>query len=260
MQKPVVRLEEDELKPMDDRTRGIWNDGLEWLSENVTEQQRIAEWRGWRVETVGKMVALRVMGMPIYRGQRREAFSVWVPGSSEESFQAGFHVHTKELKGRFRFEPAGIGSWPFVIGDIQSCKVLVALEGQWDAISFYDALSDGMEFPRGVAVVGIRGASSWRKLMSYDWGQKVQAFVFADGDTAGEEWLKPDSLVTALRLRCKAVHPFIYTLNDDGLTRRRVRSGARCFVLGARKGCGNGGGAREHNAEETGSAANHANR
>lgn len=218
VQKPVVQLQEAELKPMDERTTRVWNDGLEWLAENLKEQQRIADWRGWRVATVGKMVELGVMGMPIYRGQRREAFSVWVPRSSEcESFQAGFHVHTKELKGRFRFEPAGIGSWPFVIGDIQSCKVLVALEGQWDAISFYDALSDGMEFPCGVAVAGIRGASSWRKLMSYDWGQKVQAFVFADGDTAGEEWLKPDSLVAALRLRCKAVHPFIYTLNDDGL-------------------------------------------
>ena len=218
VRKPAVHIEEVQLKPMDERTTRIWNEGLDWLAGAPVEQARLAEWRGWRVETVAKMVALRVMGMPIYRGKRREAFQVWVPGSGErESFQAGFHVHTKELKGRFRFEPVGIGSWPLVIGEIQTCQVLAVLEGQWDAISFYDALSDGMDFPHGLAVVGIRGASSWRKLMSYDWGQTVQAFVFAHGDMAGEEWLKPDSFVTALRLRCKAVHPFICTPNDDGL-------------------------------------------
>jgi DNA primase len=209
-----------ELAPMNDRLKKVWDEGLIFLRESSSEQERIAEWRGWRASTVEKMVMLGVMGMPIYRGHRREAFSVLVPGGAVgggQPFQAGFHVHTKELKGRFRFEPAGIGAWPFVIGEVESCSVLVILEGQWDAISFYDALTDGKEFPARVAVAGIRGASSWRKLLTWDWGQKVQVFLFADGDVAGQEWLADDSLAAALRLRCRAVHPFIWSADDDGV-------------------------------------------
>jgi hypothetical protein len=215
----VAPVAEDVVGPMDERVAKVWREGVEWLSESRADQERIAEWRGWRVETVQDMAAVNVMGMPIYRGVRREGFSVVVPGTTgEENFQAGYHALTKELKGRFRFEPAGIGSWPFVIGDVVRCKVLVVLEGQWDAISFYDALTRGGEkFPERVAVVGIRGATSWRKLLKYDWGQEVQAFIFADGDTAGQEWMAADSLVAALRLRCRAVHPFIWDENSDGV-------------------------------------------
>lgn len=218
VQKVVLR-EEAPIRPMVESVRKIWEDGVAWLAATTSEQERIAEWRGWRVETVAKMAELGVMGMPSYRAQRREAFSVWVPCmNGEPTFQAGYHVHTKELKGRFRFEPAGIGSWPFLIGNTEQCRVLVVLEGQWDAISFYDALTrDGSAFPEQVAVAGIRGASSWRKLMTYDWGQSVQSFIFADGDTAGQEWLAGDSLEAALRLRCKSVHPFIYGDNEDGV-------------------------------------------
>jgi hypothetical protein len=215
--KPVRAQEQEVVQPMDATHARVWAEGVEWLLNSREEQERIAAWRGWRPETVQRVAQMRQMGMPVYRGMRREAFPVWVPGGAAgggADFQAGYHVHTKELKGRFRFEPSGIGSWPFVIGKPQSCKVLVVLEGQWDAISFYDALSDETEFPEGVAVVGVRGASSWRKLMVYDWGQKVQAFVFADGDTAGQAWMDPDSLAGALRLRCRAVHPFI--CNEDG--------------------------------------------
>ena len=202
-----------QVRPMEQSIASRWRDGVEFLKENEGERARIAAWRGYRMETVDKMVADGHMGLPIYFGKRREGFPVWVPASESENgdaFQAGYHVRTPEMEGRFRFEPKGIGSWPFVIGDVEGCKALVILEGQWDAIAFYDAVSEGEEFPRDVAVVGIRGAKNWKKMLAYDWPQRAQAFVFTDGDEAGQDWLEADNLSGELRKRCKAVHAFTW--------------------------------------------------
>jgi hypothetical protein len=194
----------------------IWEEGVKYLARSESDQIRIAEWRGFEPTTIAAMAGFGLMAMPIYRGTRSEAFAVNIPNDSG-IYLAGYHVHTPNLKGRYRFEPQGIGSWPFVIGNITECHALVILEGQWDAIAFWDAIGAHDEPINGVAIVGVRGASSWRKLLDYDWSQEVQAFVFADGDEAGIQWSEPDSLSGALNLRCRALHFFTYEQGEDGV-------------------------------------------
>jgi hypothetical protein len=211
------------LAPMEGEVRAIWDEGVAFLSGSEEEQVKIAEWRGWRRETVAQAAQAGLLGLPWYRGQRRVATVVQVPPGTaghDAGFEAGFHALTPELKGRFRFEPTGIGSWPFVIGKVADCSALVVLEGQWDALSFYDALTnDGGAWNPAVAVMGVRGASAWRKVLEWGWdARRVQAFVFADGDEAGADWLEGDGFCGELWTRCKAVHGFTWnSVGSDGV-------------------------------------------
>ncbi len=203
------------LSPMEGEIRARWDEGVAFLVASEEEQGKIADWRGWRRETVAAAAQAGLLGMPQYRGKRRVATVVQVPPGTaghEAGFEVGFHARTPELKGRFRFEPTGIGSWPFVIGNVAECSALVVLEGQWDALSFYDALtSDGGEWNPAVAVMGVRGANAWRKVLEWGWdARRVQAFVFADGDEPGAAWLEDDGLCGELWARCRAVHGFTW--------------------------------------------------
>ena len=209
-------LPQEAIGPLEGGCLETWQEGLEFLKSSKANQKRIADWRGFEPTTIAAMADFGLMAMPKYRGERSEAFAVNIPSDSG-SFLAGYHVHTPNLKGRYRFNPQGIGSWPFVIGNIVECHALVILEGQWDAIAFWDAIGAHKEPINGVAIVGVRGASSWRKLLDYDWSQEVQAFVFADGDEAGMQWSEPDSLSGALNLRCRALHFFTYEQGEDGV-------------------------------------------
>jgi hypothetical protein len=206
------------VEPLSGAGLAVWEEGVAHLRNSEQDQCRIAKWRGFEPETIKDMADRGLMGLPIYRGSRNEAFAVEIPNTDPSGrFLAGYHVHTPKLKGRYRFEPQGIGSWPFVIGDIVHCHALVVLEGQWDAIAFYDAIA-GYKVPiKGVAVVGIRGATAWRRILDYEWSPETQAFIFADGDDAGRQWQQEDSLSGALALRCRAIHMFCFELGDDGI-------------------------------------------
>src|SRR6266542_1731487 len=141
----------------------------------------------------------------------------------------GYHVrlgpHTagnKSDKASWRYVPTGIGNWPFVLGDVSKARVLFFLEGQWDALALVDVmgwasgaglavkeknLSGG--FPKHIAIVGMRGATSWKRFIDhYTWSDDVVAFALCDADTAGRGWLAEGNFIDALRLRCKRVWSF----------------------------------------------------
>jgi hypothetical protein len=213
---PVAPEPQVEVGPLSGSALAIWEEGVEYLRKSEPDQARIADWRGFESATIRNMAERKLMAMPVYRGNRHDAFAVEIPDiSTHGRFLAGYHVHTPKLKGRYRFEPQGIGSWPFVIGDIAQCHALVVLEGQWDAIAFYDAVAAYDTPLKGVAIVGIRGATAWRRILDYEWSQEAQAFIFADADDAGLQWKQSESLAGALSLRCRATHFFCFKLAAD---------------------------------------------
>lgn len=84
---------------------------------------------------------------------------------------------------------------PFVIGDVVAPRLIVLLEGQWDAITFFGAcgyLFDTAPAELGIAVFGVRGAQGTDAFLSY-WGEwlrilKPAAWLIADNDAAGGSW------------------------------------------------------------------------
>lgn len=85
---------------------------------------------------------------------------------------------------------------PFVLGDLGAAKVIVLLEGQWDAISFFGACGyfEDANPPVGIAVFGIRGAQGLDVFLGY-WAKWIRhntplAWIIADNDKAGQTWLK----------------------------------------------------------------------
>lgn len=164
----------------------------------------------------------------------------------------GYHVRlgprtrgNDTAKPSWRFVPAGIGSWPFVAGQVETAKMVFILEGQWDAMALIDALfvrrdggqrnggdaqcesrtastsngavtsdpeaAPGAEFidlPSTVAVVGMRGATSWKRFLQYSWDPEATIFLIGQADTAGAKWLEEDGLVDQLRQRSDRVWNF----------------------------------------------------
>lgn len=85
---------------------------------------------------------------------------------------------------------------PFVLGDLGRARVIVLLEGQWDAISFFGACGyfEDANPPVGIAVFGIRGAQGLDVFLAY-WSKWLRlnnplVWIIADNDRAGQTWLK----------------------------------------------------------------------
>ncbi|MEA3207818.1 MAG: primase [Chthoniobacter sp.] len=207
---PEIR-EPERPAPLSGRDLERWEDGCRFLALHPAEQEKIAAWRGYRVETVRALAEQGKMGIPIYFGERLPAFSVECVDEAGESYLAGWHVRLEPRAGEkhavWHFVPRGIGSWPFVIGNPRSCACLVILEGQWDALAFIDALDQGLPL-KNVAVMGVRGSGAWEKVFVWNWNHdQAQAWLFADGDDAGMTWLHAEQgFAWHLRRRCKALH------------------------------------------------------
>ena len=116
--------------------------------------------------------------------QKNWCFVPYKPTEPKTDFQ-------KELKKADQSVPA----YPFVMGDLGSARLVVMLEGQWDAISFaaaFDWLKVG--FPVGVCVMGLRGVQGFNPLLAgYGaWLQKHKPLVWfvGDNDAAGKSVLE----------------------------------------------------------------------
>ncbi|HYC63734.1 MAG TPA: hypothetical protein VEC14_03300 [Reyranellaceae bacterium] len=83
---------------------------------------------------------------------------------------------------------------PFVMGELERPRVVVLLEGQWDAITFFGACGwfHDTATPPPVAVFGIRGAQGMEPFLLY-WRRWLHqhaplAWLIADNDAAGGTW------------------------------------------------------------------------
>ncbi len=83
---------------------------------------------------------------------------------------------------------------PFVLGDLQAPRLIVLLEGQWDAITFFGACGwfHDTTPAEGVAVFGIRGAQGTDAFLGHwaPWLERIKprVWVIADNDAAGGSW------------------------------------------------------------------------
>jgi len=98
-----------------------------------------------------------------------------------------------EFQQALKLQGRSIPPLPFVLGCLDNPELVVILEGQWDAITFYHAcgwFSDAV-FPP-VAVFGLRGVNGVDALLSFyaDWLRVVKPAVWliGDNDKAGRTW------------------------------------------------------------------------
>lgn len=89
---------------------------------------------------------------------------------------------------------------PFVAGCVTAPRLVIILEGQWDALTFMGALGGlhpDVEGPRDVAFFGIRGVNGTRAFIDYwgPWIQTVRPLVWLlpdnDGKKTGGQWYPP---------------------------------------------------------------------
>lgn len=177
-----------------------WERACADLYTEVPEMERISFWRGYRLDVTEWAARRGLMGWLINRGQWREAFAIQRPAPDGMSLEnIGWHVrlapHTRgneTAKASWRYEPRkGLGAWPFVVlpeGGIPAVRYLFCCEGQWDALALIDMMNWDKAWPKKVAVMGMRGATSWKRVLDYDLSADVAAFLIADCDEAGKGW------------------------------------------------------------------------
>ncbi len=111
----------------------------------------------------------------------------------KSGIERGLQVPDVEHRGEAFIPPL-----PFVMGGLEKARVIILLEGQWDAITFYGACGwfhDTTPAPAGVVVFGIRGAQGVDTFLGYYhvWlkANRPLAWLIADNDNAGKAWREP---------------------------------------------------------------------
>ena len=214
--------EEKPAEPLDAAGLKEWDGICEELYGSICEVHRWAKWRGIRVEVIDWAARAGLCGRVIYRGEWREAFlirRVTADGAMEDM---GWHVrlgprtagNEKSDKASWRYVPAGIGAWPFVVlpvGGIEFARYVFVCEGQWDALALIDLMGWEARWPNEVAVFGMRGATSVQRVMDYRLRNDATVFLIADMDAAGMKWFRNpdgDSFSKMLEKRVRRVYGF----------------------------------------------------
>jgi hypothetical protein len=215
-----------------------WSRATEILHTDADEVERWAVWRGLRAEVIAWAGKQGLCGRVMMYGAWREAFVIRdvVDGIVRD---IGFHVRLAPRKEgekaswrysnrwvegeRLECETSrGLGAWPFVVlpeGGIEAAKYIFCCEGQWDALALIDVMGWEMKWPAQVAVFGMRGATSWKRMLEYALRNDATVSLMADNDEAGRSWFVGEGCFAAeLRKRVMAVYgysPKTKDLNDD---------------------------------------------
>lgn len=115
----------------------------------------------------------------------------------------GFHLRRKPKGARrasyvylpnLKTHGRGIPGAPFLVGSLPTASLVAVLGGQFDAICL-GAAAGWFEWdaawPEDVAVLGIRGATSWRTFLSLwepFWPHSARFLLIAHADEAGNQW------------------------------------------------------------------------
>jgi hypothetical protein len=143
------------------------------------------------------------MYIPARGGERERKQWIFVPSFPKEAARSEFErkIVCCGLERGLKYEPGEGGMratflppLPFVLGDLQRPRLLVLLEGQWDAITFFGACGwfHDTTPASGVAVFGIRGVQGMDVFLAY-WSRwlrwhKPLAWVIAQNDPASLAW------------------------------------------------------------------------
>lgn len=190
-----------------------WEAACARVSTDPEELSRWAAWRGLRPEVISWAARQWLCGKVIYQNQWREAFAI----IRADGAQMGEHVRlAPKTRGNdtprasWRYRPGGIGAWPFRIlpekpfgvsheDFMAGIRYVFVCEGQWDALALVDVMGWETSFPSNAAVFGLRGATSFVKLLEsfpkvphpLGLGDVVKPrtfFLIADHDRAGAGW------------------------------------------------------------------------
>jgi hypothetical protein len=175
-----------------------WAQAAAELAGNAKMLAQWAQWRGLSVEVMGWAAGRGLCGTLVYRGEWREAFAIERPREGGGLEQVGWHVRLAPRSGgnagdraSWRYEPQGIGSWPVVVlpeSGMEKVKYVFVCEGQWDVLALVDLMGWHEKWPDAVAVFGLRGATTWRRLLDYGLNEGATVFLLADRDDAGRRW------------------------------------------------------------------------
>lgn len=108
--------------------------------------------------------------------------------------------------------PSGVGTHPFVIGDLAQAKQIHLFESQWDLLAFADR--SGNYGAQGVAFVATRGASNAR-LVKGLLPNGASILAWPQNDAAGRKWLNDLSRIVQ-KLGVAQVPLTISNLNEFG--------------------------------------------
>jgi hypothetical protein len=211
----IPKLDGVEPPPWPGRLRERWNEGQAAILEHLGD---LAESRGWPAAAMRSLIGMNKTSLPLLPwcddgGNRRGwGWLVEKPvfsGARSELVPVGFHSRYKVFtKGappdkRWVYCPyvperqtsnfqrwladfrVRLPAYPFVLGDLSAPRLVVILEGQFDAVSFALAwgwLAAGL--PPGVVVMGLRGVSSPMVLLAAygPWLRRNKPFVWLIGD------------------------------------------------------------------------------
>lgn len=204
-----------------------WHHATRAMLSAPAEIARIATWRGIHPEAVAFAAARGLLGSYQYWGLAREAFLVEMPSPSglipvsvHVRLAPGSKGNEYDLKkASWRYDPAGCGAWPWVVGDLATAKHIFVIEGQWDALALISLMGWHTAFPKTVAVVGLRGATSGQKLLHHNINPEAYLFAMADADGAGDKWFEDKGLLASLgaRVRKHRLHAFWPDATGDDL-------------------------------------------
>lgn len=185
-----------EAKPMPSDEARLWDDGCAYLGTDADFATEIDLWRGWPVGTTSQLVIQRLVSAPLLRDKYALAFPVQAPRRGGWEL-IGFHARhnpTDNTNKAWSFHPKGIPALPYMLGAFSSARLVVILEGQFDAVSFAAAagwLTGPGTWPEEIAVIGIRGATSWRTFIKHwlpHWPTAPKFLLIPDADEAGQRW------------------------------------------------------------------------
>lgn len=192
-----------------------WIHAAQSLAGDAERIDRIARWRGIDPAAVKFAADRQLMGTFRYYGMDREAFLVERP---QDGSLVPVSVHVRlapetqgnpHTKQSWRFTPAGVGSWPFVIGDLPTARTIFLMEGQWDALALVSVMGwHRKEQWPDVAVAGLRGATGHTSFLKHEINPKARIIAIADADGAGAKWFEEDGLLDRLHTRVRHVSGF----------------------------------------------------
>ena len=215
--KPRPRPQEEAIAPFTPAEIAEWMSAVDRLKSQPGQIKRIAAWRGYSENLVHWAIARGIIGLWKWSGIWREAFLVEMPEAPSGPF-VPVTVHVRlgpntrgndRAKPSWRYTHKGRGSWPLVVGDVSTAEYLFAVEGQWDLLALVDLMGWHEYWPASTAVVGMRGATSFKKFIAhYAVNRNATVFAIADADNAGAEWFMPSGFIEQLAPKVRRIFSF----------------------------------------------------
>ena len=189
------------IKPMPADVAALWDEGCNWLN-SISGNSALVDLdreRGWLDDTAMTVFEDGFISMPVINGIRVIAFAVQFP-SKDGLMQIGFHYRLPDKSWRYypneKLHKISIPAVPFILGAgfFNTARLIIVLEGQWDAISFAsvaDWLCCDTAWPENISIAGIRGASGWGSFMEH-WHPLCHGdanfLLIRDADKAGDSF------------------------------------------------------------------------